>query len=72
MKNFFLTFGCALSLLTASCTSRSTPQAMQDIRPEGARLSRTEVIRIAKEAAVQKGINFRDYYEPETHYEFVR
>ncbi len=40
-------------------------------KPAGARLSTTEAIDIAKRTAERKGVDLRDFHEPEAHYEFV-
>jgi hypothetical protein len=62
------------SLMFAGCTQRPRPTqaSLSDIRPEGAHLTTTEAIRIARETAERQGVRLRDYKEPEAHYEFTR
>jgi hypothetical protein len=49
------------------------PQAVApETKPEGARLSTAEVIRIAKQEAERQGADLGRYKEPEAHYELTR
>jgi hypothetical protein len=61
-------------LLAAGCgqQSRTTQTGAQAARPDGARLSQAEVIRIATQAAERDGFRIADYKQPEAHYEFTR
>lgn len=63
------------TLMFAGC-SHHPPHTVQtsapDTKPDGARLSTAEVIRIAKQAAERQGADLRRYKEPEAHYEFTR
>jgi|WetSurMetagenome_2_1015567.scaffolds.fasta_scaffold169566_3 hypothetical protein len=63
-----------VSLLFAGCSHppHTTQAVVPDTKPEGARLSTAEAIRIAKQAAERQGIDLRRYKEPEAHYEFTR
>lgn len=54
--------GCARSVHAPETSASPT-------KPEGARLSTAEVIRIAKQTAVREGVDLRHYKEPEAHYE---
>src|SRR5579859_3919910 len=56
-------------LLAAGC---SDPAKNLDAKPEGARLTPRDVIRIAKREAEQQGIDLRKYEEPDTHYQSAR
>ncbi len=64
----------ASALVFTACTH--PPQTAQpnapNTKPEGARLSTEEAVRIAKRTAEQQGVRLRDYKEPEVHYEFTR
>src|SRR4051812_32122234 len=62
------------TLVFAGCTHSPRPvqTSVSDTKPEGARLSMAEVIRIAKQAADRQGADLSKYKEPETHYEFTR
>ena len=62
------------TLVFAGCTHSPRPvqTSVPDAKPEGARLSMAEVIRIAKQAAERQGADLRNYKEPEAHYEFTR
>jgi len=64
----------AVSLLLAGCShpAPTAQTAVPDTKPEGARLSTAEVIRIAKQTAERQGVDLRRYKEPEAHYEFTR
>ena len=64
----------AASLLFAGCSRSAhvTHTSALDTKPEGARLSTAEVIRIAKQAATRQGADLRRYKEPEALYEFTR
>ena len=67
----------AVCLLVTGCsqlphTASVTPLTAPDVAPKGAHLSKAEVIRIAKAAAVYHGVELRDFEEPEADYEFTR
>ena len=61
-------------LLAAGCSPqpRTTQTVAPAARPDGARLSQSEVIRIATQAAERDGFRIADYKQPEAHYEFTR
>jgi hypothetical protein len=58
----------------AGCThsSRAVQATTPDTKPEGARLSTAEAIRIARQAAERQGVDLGRYREPEAHYDFTR
>ena len=58
----------------AGCTqsSRTVQVTTPDTKPEGARLSTAEAIRIARQTAERQGVDLQRYKEPEAHYEFTR
>ena len=60
----------AVALIVAGC-AQPTPST-SEVRPAGARLTTTEAIRIAQEAAVHDGVRLSDFKSPEAHYEFAR
>jgi hypothetical protein len=60
-------------LLATGCSQPRTTQAVApDTRRDGARLSQSEVIRIATQVAEREGFRIADYKQPEAHYEFTR
>jgi hypothetical protein len=63
-----------VQLLATGCSQppRTTQAVAPDTKPDGARLSKSEVIRIATQTAERQGVRLQDYKDPEAHYEFTR
>ena len=61
-------------LVFVGCTQPPRPASVSvsDSKPEGARLSTVEAIRIAKQAAERQGADLSRYKEPVAHYELTR
>jgi len=62
----------ALALAGCKHSPDATQTSALDVKPEGARLSAADAIRIAKQTAEHQGVALRNYKEPEAHYEFTR
>jgi hypothetical protein len=61
-----------LALVGCSNPPPTSQTIVPDTKPEGARLSTAEAIRVAKQAAELQGVDLRQYKEPEAHYELTR
>jgi len=68
-----LSLALTILLFAVGC-SHSTPTAatVTDTKPDGARLSQAQAVRIAAEAATKQGYHLTDYKDPQAHYEFTR
>jgi hypothetical protein len=62
----------ALAILTGCTRPAHTDLPASDVRPDGAHLTPSQVISIAKHTAETKGIHLTNYKEPEAHYEFTK
>src|SRR5437773_10132051 len=63
----------AISFLVAGCSHPTPPTgAVPDTKPDGARLSQAQAVRIAAEAATKHGYRLTDYKDPQAHYQFTR
>ena len=60
----------AASLMVVGCSHAKRVEPAD--RPEGARLSTAEAIRIAEQAAERDGRQLSDYKPPVAHYEYTR
>jgi hypothetical protein len=62
-----------ITLLLAGCSHpTATTPAAPSLNPDGARLSRSDVLRIAGEAATKHGFHLSDYKDRQDHCEFAQ
>jgi hypothetical protein len=61
-----------MAITMLGCARSCAIQAEQDTRPNGARLTSAEAIRVAKEAAEGSGRHLADYRPPEARYDYTR
>jgi len=68
----FAVLAGAFWLFTGCTQPRRPAHADADTKPEGARMSTTEAVRIAKRAAERQGVHLSDFKEPKAHFELAR
>jgi hypothetical protein len=59
----------SLPVITGCATSTHSSVPVSNIRPDGARLTEAQAIRIAKQEAESEGIHLTDYKEPDASFE---
>lgn len=61
-----------VAAFTGCATTAHNSQPVSDVRPDGARLTQSQAISLAKQAAEREGFHLTDYKEPDALFEIHR